>query len=93
MSKNWYPVINFETCINCGACVNQCNNGVYDKTKAPNPNIIFTDGCIDGCHGCGNLCPTASITYHGENIKWLPPNLSKCKTSNNEKGCSCGGNC
>ena len=31
MSKNWYPVINYETCSECGACFNKCTHGVYEK--------------------------------------------------------------
>jgi NAD-dependent dihydropyrimidine dehydrogenase PreA subunit len=31
MSKTWYPIINEERCIECGACVNYCEHGVYKK--------------------------------------------------------------
>ena len=72
MAANWYPVIDRTTCTECGACVKQCSHGVFDKSKAPSPQTVFTDGCVDGCHGCGNLCPTGSITYVGENTAWKP---------------------
>ena len=75
MAKNWYPVINTETCIECGKCVDKCTHGVFDNGSLHKPAIVFTDGCIDKCHGCGALCPTGSITYVGDNTGWTPPNL------------------
>lgn len=48
VSKNWYPVINYENCIGCKACINKCTHGVYDKTKEK-PIVIYTDGCVEGC--------------------------------------------
>ena len=66
MSKKWYPVIDYVNCSECGACVNKCTHGVYDKAKSPTPVIVYPDGCVDRCHGCGNLCPQSAITYVGE---------------------------
>ena len=37
MAKNWYPVIDILSCMECGACVSFCPHGVYDKRKAPVP--------------------------------------------------------
>lgn len=89
MSKKWYPVIDITTCVECGECVKLCQHGVYNKEKAPAPIVVFIEGCIEGCHGCGNLCPTGSITYVGENTDWTPP-----KGKGNADGCcSCGNNC
>jgi len=74
MSKNWYPVIDTKTCDDCGKCVEKCSHGVFDKSSLKKPIIIFPDECMDGCHGCGNLCPSGSISYFGENTDWTPPN-------------------
>lgn len=65
MAGKWYPVINYESCIECGACVDRCTHGVY-KTGTNKPMVIYTDGCIDGCRGCQKLCPTDSIEYFGD---------------------------
>lgn len=80
MSKTWYPIINRENCIECGACIEKCSHGVYQK-GADRPEVIYPEGCIEGCHGCQNLCPAEAITYFGE---------TGGKTSN---GCGCGGSC
>lgn len=47
MSKAWYPVINYEMCIECGTCINKCKRGVYEK-KEGRPVVIYPVGCIDG---------------------------------------------
>lgn len=80
MSKKWYPVISYETCIECGACIEKCSHGVYDK-NASKPTVIFPEGCVDGCRGCQKLCPTASIEYVGDTSQ-----AGDC-------GCSCNNCC
>lgn len=78
MSKKWYPVINYETCTECGACVEKCSNGVYEKGFSK-PNVINPDRCVDGCRGCQNLCPTESVDYVGD--------------VGQESSCGCSGTC
>lgn len=71
MSKTWYPVINYENCIECGACFNKCSHGVF-KLEDARPVVVDPDGCVQGCHGCGNLCLSGSIEYVGDNTDWVP---------------------
>lgn len=66
MAKNWYPVIDILTCMECGTCVNFCPHGVYDKQKSPVPVVVNPDGCIDHCHGCQKKCPAGAISYVGD---------------------------
>ena len=73
MSKNWYPIINEENCSKCGGCIDKCKHGVYDKEKTPTPLVVNEEGCVEGCHGCGNLCPNGAITYYGDETGWIPP--------------------
>lgn len=65
MSKKWYPVIDVVKCIECGACVNKCSHGVYEK-NTNTPKVIFPEGCVDGCTGCKKLCPVDAISYIGD---------------------------
>jgi NAD-dependent dihydropyrimidine dehydrogenase PreA subunit len=65
VAKLWYPVINYEKCIECRACVNKCSHGVYDKEEIK-PVVIYPDGCIQGCRGCQKLCPAGAIEYIGD---------------------------
>jgi NAD-dependent dihydropyrimidine dehydrogenase PreA subunit len=87
MSKTWYPVIDYEKCIECGACNKKCKHGVYDKEKAPTPVVIYPEGCIQNCHGCGNLCPSEAISYVGDN----KTNKKLCSCECNEDGGDCCG--
>jgi NAD-dependent dihydropyrimidine dehydrogenase PreA subunit len=90
MSKNWYPVIDYVECAECGTCVDMCEHGVYDESKAPTPIVINIEGCIEGCHGCGNRCPNGAIQYVGDHSRWTPPNGVK---KDNNSCCCCGGKC
>ena len=87
MARNWYPVIDYLTCIECGTCVSKCPHNVYDKAKAPSPVVRRPEDCIDHCHGCGNRCPVGAITYVGDDTGWTPPNGSQ---ESEEACCSCG---
>ena len=86
MAKMWYPVIDYGLCADCGTCVGHCSHGVYDKTKSPSAVVIYPDGCVDHCHGCGNKCPTGAISYIGDDTGWTPPNSKREET---ETCCSC----
>ena len=84
MAKNWYPVVDYVICQECGTCVKMCPHAVYDVKKAPSPVVANPDGCVDHCHGCGNRCPVGAITYVGEDTGWKPPYAKP------ESGCGCG---
>lgn len=73
MAKNWYPIVDYTICIECGACLKRCKRGVYKKYKAPKPIVIAPINCIDHCHSCGNICPVGAITYFGDDTGWMPP--------------------
>ncbi|OQB20837.1 MAG: NADH-plastoquinone oxidoreductase subunit [Firmicutes bacterium ADurb.Bin182] len=81
MSKNWYPMINYEKCVECGACIDMCQHGVYSKERAPRPVVVYPEGCIEGCKGCGSLCPNEAIGYFGDEVA--------CSAG----GCDCSGGC
>lgn len=45
MSKTWYPVIDYSTCLECGTCVLKCTHGVYEK-GTNTPKVIFPEGVL-----------------------------------------------
>lgn len=77
MAKQWYPMIDYMECIECGICSSFCKHEVYDQATAPTPVVIYPQGCVDHCHGCGNQCPQGAITYVGEDTSWVPPHKNK----------------
>lgn len=83
MSKKWYPVIDTEKCIECGACIANCEHGVY-KTDSAFPIVVNPDNCVEGCEGCGNVCPVGAIDYIGKESV----SASAC-----ECACDCGVKC
>ena len=84
MSINWYPEINYKLCLNCQKCYQKCPHNVYDFIDN---KVIVARGnnCIQGCHGCGNLCPTGAITYVNDQTGWTPPVLNKKIEKENKK--------
>lgn len=97
MSKEWYPVIDTEECIDCGQCVEFCPNGVYEKGTST-PVVVNPDNCGYGCSGCGNMCPMGAISYFGDN--GMIENSCGCGDSCLDKegkaldcGCGCGTKC
>lgn len=67
MSKNWYPIIDFDKCIGCMACNDMCQHGVYKPNEETNkPKVVYGNGCVHGCHGCERKCPVGAIHYHGD---------------------------
>ena len=88
MAKTWYPVIDYLACVECGTCVANCPQGVYDTTKAPCPVVRYPEACVDHCHGCSNCCPAGAIAYVGDDTCWTPPNR---EAEPNKIPCSCGG--
>lgn len=73
MAQKWYPVIDYMLCEEYGNCIEKCVQDTYDKEKAPMPIVSNPNGCIDHCHGCGDICPTGAITYVGDDTDWTPP--------------------
>lgn len=56
MSKLWYPMINQSECVGCLACYNNSKHSVF-SIENDKPKVVNREGCVEGCHGCGNLCP------------------------------------
>ena len=85
MSSEWYPVVDYSLCTECGTCVNMCCHGVYDLKKSPVPVVVNPGGCVQGCKGCGSKCPAGAISYAGDSGA-----ASSCSCGcSGSKGASC----
>ena len=93
MANKWYPVVDILTCIECGTCVGFCPHNVFDKGKAPEPNVVNPVSCIHHCHGCGDRCPVGAISYVGDDTGWVPVALKTSGSAVKMSGCGCGCGC
>ncbi len=59
----WFPVIDYNRCINCLQCVSFCLFGVYHV--ADNKKVIVKNpaNCKTNCPACGRICPEAAIIF------------------------------
>ena len=75
----FYPdyeiVRNYDKCINCRACENQCANEAHEYIEAAKKMVCDDAKCVN-CHRCVSLCPTRALkivksgnTYK-ENTNW-----------------------
>jgi len=61
--KPWFPVIDYDRCVDCKQCLDFCLFGVYtagddNKVRVTNPTRCKTD-----CPACARLCPQAAIIF------------------------------
>jgi len=66
VSKDWYPIINYENCTQCQICYDFCEHEVYKWDEETGPIVVNPEGCIERCHGCEFRCPEDAIRYHGD---------------------------
>jgi NAD-dependent dihydropyrimidine dehydrogenase PreA subunit len=60
MTKDWFPIINYDECIGCMTCVKFCPHGVYTE-KDGKPFVKNSEACVDLCKGCEKICPQKAI--------------------------------
>lgn len=54
-------IVNKETCIGCGACVNTCPQGVFKLDDEGKAQVVNQPACL-GCSACEETCPVGAIT-------------------------------
>lgn len=69
MSKNWYPIIDYDKCIGCLACVNFCMHDVF-AVENDKPVVVHPENCIEFCRGCQKgACDSGAISFPGDKKK------------------------
>ncbi len=69
MSKTWYPVIDYEKCTGCLACVEFCPHGVLIE-EDEKPKVAHPQECVEFCRGCQKgACEFDAISF--------PPDLEQ----------------
>lgn len=66
MSRNWYPIIDYDNCVGCLSCVKFCPHGVYE-IEGGKPSVVRPENCVEFCKGCQRgACESKAINYFGE---------------------------
>lgn len=59
---SWFPVIDYNRCVDCGQCADFCLFGTYEKRDG---KVIVTNpqACKNNCPACGRICPQSAIIF------------------------------
>ena len=62
----WYPIIDYEKCVNCGKCVDYCKLGVYEFEEDHGTQRLVVKNpanCVVLCNGCDAICLVGAIEH------------------------------
>jgi len=64
----WFPVIDYDRCVNCLQCLSFCPFGVYGTDAGGRVAVAHPASCKNGCPACSRICPELAIIFpkHGE---------------------------
>ncbi len=62
-TRPWFPVIDYSRCTKCGACMDFCLFGVYDKQEDNTIDVAHPFNCKDNCPACARICPHHAIIF------------------------------
>ena len=59
----WFPVIDYDRCVNCKQCMNFCLFGVYGLSDEGRVEVRNPAGCKTNCPACARMCPASAIIF------------------------------
>jgi NAD-dependent dihydropyrimidine dehydrogenase PreA subunit len=59
----WFPVIDYDRCVNCKQCMNFCLFGVYGLSDEGRVAVQKPSGCKTNCPACARMCPRKAIIF------------------------------
>ena len=59
----WFPVIDYDRCVNCKQCMNFCLFGVYAQNDLGSVEVQNPANCKTNCPACARICPEAAIIF------------------------------
>jgi len=63
MSKTWSPIIDYEKCTGCLACVEFCPHSVLIEEDGK-PKVAYPQECVELCRGCQKgACEFDAISF------------------------------
>jgi NAD-dependent dihydropyrimidine dehydrogenase PreA subunit len=59
----WFPVIDYDRCIDCKQCLNFCLFGVFAPTEEGKVVVKNPQNCKTNCPACARVCPEVAIIF------------------------------
>ena len=59
----WFPVIDYDRCVNCGQCLNFCLFGVFAMGADEKVHVVKPANCKTNCPACARVCPETAIIF------------------------------
>ncbi|MCD6405162.1 MAG: 4Fe-4S binding protein, partial [Planctomycetes bacterium] len=59
----WFPVIDYDRCINCKQCMNFCLFGTFSLSEDGTVVVSSPSSCKTNCPACGRICPQVAIMF------------------------------
>ncbi|MBE0535851.1 MAG: ferredoxin family protein [Phycisphaerae bacterium] len=59
----WFPVIDYDRCVDCKQCLNFCLFGVYGLSDEGRVEVVNPQGCKTNCPACARVCPERAIIF------------------------------
>ena len=59
----WFPVIDYDRCVNCKQCLNFCLFGTYELSANDTVEVRNPANCKTNCPACARACPHSAIIF------------------------------
>ncbi len=59
----WFPVIDYDRCVDCGQCLSFCLFGTYARGDGKKVNVVEPSACKTNCPACARICPEVAIIF------------------------------
>jgi len=59
----WFPVLDYDRCVNCKQCISFCPFGVYSLDENGTVRVTKPGNCKDQCPACARMCPSVAIIF------------------------------
>lgn len=61
--RAWFPVIDYNRCVQCKQCMGFCLFGVYQLDSEGGVVVKNPANCKDNCPACARVCPNGAIIF------------------------------
>ncbi len=59
----WFPLIDYDRCVDCKQCLNFCLFGVFGLSDDGKVQVQRPGNCKPNCPACARVCPEAAIIF------------------------------